>query len=67
MTDSNLILDKTGTILIGVEDRTITSIDIPDSVTEIGYWAFLGCTSLQSVDIPNSVTEIEVRAFKDCI
>ena len=39
---------------------------IPDGVTEIGWGAFKGCTSLESIDIPNSVTEIGGRAFQGC-
>lgn len=45
---------------------SLTSVDIPDSVTEIGESAFRECTSLTSVDIPDSVTEIGHYAFKDC-
>ena len=66
MTDPSLILDETGTILEGVEDKSITSISIPDSVTEIGRGVFEDCTSLQIVDIPNSVTEIGDYAFYGC-
>ena len=43
-----------------------SSFTIPNSVTEIGDWAFEGCTSLQSIDIPNSVTKIKYSAFSDC-
>ena len=32
---------------------------IPEGVTEIGWSAFVGCTSLTSIDIPESVTSIE--------
>ena len=39
---------------------------IPDSVTTIGEWAFLGCDSLTSVTIGNGVSEIGMAAFKRC-
>ena len=45
---------------------SLTSVTIPDSVTEIKYSAFNGCTSLTSITIPNSVTEIGKSAFYDC-
>ena len=41
-------------------------MEIPNSVTEIGTYAFYGCTSLTSVEIPNSVTEIGTYAFYGC-
>jgi hypothetical protein len=40
----------------------ITSIDIPDTVTSIGYGAFRD-TNLTSVTIPDSVTSIDTYAF----
>ena len=46
--------------------KSTTSVTIPDSVTEIGDYAFYGCTSLTSVSIPNSVTLIGSRAFFGC-
>ena len=39
---------------------------IPNSVTSIGNYAFLFCSSLTSVVIPDSVTSIGVNAFYDC-
>ena len=44
----------------------LTSVTIPNSVTEIGSSAFSGCTGLTSVTIPNSVTEIGSSAFSGC-
>ena len=44
----------------------LTSVDIPDSVTEIGNSAFAYCTSLTSVTIGDSVTTIECYAFSGC-
>ena len=45
---------------------SLTSVTIPNSVTEIGWRAFEGCTSLTSVTIPNSVTWIASQAFDGC-
>ena len=44
----------------------MTSVNIPSGVTEIGWRAFEGCTSLKSVNIPSSVTEIGEYAFHGC-
>ena len=45
----------------------LTSIDIPDGVTEIWGYAFSNCSGLTSIDIPNSVTSIGDWAFSACI
>ena len=44
----------------------LVSIEIPDSVTAIGYQAFYNCSSLTSVTIPDSVTGIGDDAFYNC-
>ena len=44
----------------------ITTYNIPDSVTSIGYYAFHECSGLTSVTIPDSVTEIGLEAFWNC-
>ena len=44
----------------------VTDLVIPDTVTKIKDYAFVGCTSLTSITIPDSVTSIEVCAFAGC-
>ena len=46
--------------------RSLTSLVIPDSVTNIGDYAFSGCRSLTNIVIPNSVTSIGDNAFEYC-
>ena len=45
---------------------TITSIEVPDSVTSIGEMAFLGRTSLKSVKLSTGVAKIDKNAFGSC-
>ena len=45
---------------------SLTSINIPNSVTSFGNHTFYGCSSLVSVNIPNSVTTIGHEAFALC-
>ena len=46
--------------------KTDKSYNIPSCVTNVGGWAFDGCTSLTSITIPDSVTEIDWSAFEGC-
>ena len=56
-----IIETATNTLIVGCQ----TSF-IPNSVTNIGKYAFWGCSSLTSIIIPNSVTSIGDNAFSYC-
>ena len=56
-----IIQTNNNTLIIGCKNT-----HIPNSVTEIGYYAFYYCSGLTSVTIPNSVTEIGKEAFTGC-
>ena len=47
--------------------NSLTSINIPDSVTTIGNHAFHNCKSLTSINISNGVMSIGDNAFEGCV
>ncbi len=58
----NAIIDtESNTLITGCKNTSI-----PNGVTSIGFFAFLGCTDLTAITIPNGVTSIEVGAFGNC-
>lgn len=62
-----VLFNKNKTSLVCCPDSKVGNYAIPDSVTNIGEWAFLGCGNLTSVMIPDSVTSIAGAAFQDCV
>lgn len=69
------LTEITGAMLQGVTqiadrtfyyNNTLESVVIPDSVKEIGKYAFASCTNLKSVTMGNGMKKINERAFGDC-
>lgn len=55
---------KIGTLAF--QAQKLTSVTLPNTLKEIGYNAFDGCTGLKTMTIPNSVEIIKSSAFEDC-
>ena len=49
-----------------LNNKLVTELIIPDSVTSIGEYAFLGCNSLTSVVIGDNVASVSNSAFNNC-
>jgi len=64
-TDNGRCLIKDN-VIISYANASGAEYTIPDSVTKIGDWVFIGCTSLTSVTISDSVTSIGKYAFNSC-
>lgn len=45
----------------------ITSVTLPEGITEIGGYAFSGCKSLRRISFPDSLTDIDGNAFYMCL
>lgn len=57
--------------VVGIDEgafkgTNITSVTIPESVTEIGEEAFMDCTDLKEVNFAGSTAYLGERAFKNC-
>ena len=48
------------------ENQPVTSVNIPNSVTNIGFRAFERCGRLSIITIPNSVKKVGDHAFREC-
>jgi hypothetical protein len=64
--EDGVLFDKNKTTLIHYPAEKTGPYAIPDSVTDIGVWAFANCKSLTSIIIPDSVINIVAWAFANC-
>lgn len=46
--------------------NTQTSITLPQTITNIGFGAFYGCSNLTSINLPEGITSIGSNAFYKC-
>ena len=49
-----------------INNKEITSIEIPSNVTTLGNYVFQGCSGLTSLTLPAGITEIGESAFYGC-
>ena len=50
-----------------IDNESLTTIILPDTIETIGNFAFKNCTSLKDFDFPQNLTKIDKCAFKGCI
>lgn len=49
-----------------IDNKTLQSVKLPDTITDIGDQAFAHCVKILSIEIPDSVTEIKTGTFGGC-
>ena len=53
-------------ISVGLIEKSIVELEIPEGTTLISHHCFLACGNLEFVTIPNSVISIDQSAFEMC-
>lgn len=66
LTDNAVLYDTTKWVGAFENCTSIKTINLPDSVTNIGNEAFYNCSNLTDITIPDGVTSIGYNAFKSC-
>lgn len=56
----------TVTSIDGFNTKPVELIDLPDTLTEFGEYAFKDCTSLSNAEVPVNVSKIGNGAFANC-
>lgn len=47
-------------------DKNLTKICLPNSLTDLGAWAFYGCTGLEDLTLSSGLREIQDATFEYC-
>ena len=65
----NIVLDYPSEItsVIATDNKALTAITIPNTMTKINGSAFKNCYYLTNINIPNTITEIYPQAFRDSL
>lgn len=65
--EDGIIYNKNKTILIRCLPGKNTKVEIPNTVTEIEEYAFMGCSKLKgTLTVPGSIKKISEHAFERC-
>jgi hypothetical protein len=48
------------------ENSSVKQVDLPETITEIGDFAFMHCTSLNTLNLPDGITRFGNDAFYNC-
>ncbi|MDR1602695.1 MAG: leucine-rich repeat protein [Tannerella sp.] len=65
--DGGVLFNKNKTVLVQYPTgASATAYTIPNSVTDIGAWAFSNCSNLSSITFPTGLTGIGRGAFAHC-
>ena len=66
LTKGHPYIDVSCGIKYYINDKEITSIEIPSNVTTLGNYVFQGCRGLTSLNLPDGITWIGRYAFRGC-
>ena len=44
----------------------LTELNLPESVTEIGQYAFMGCNNLKQINLTDNITKLGDHVFASC-
>ena len=44
----------------------LEAAELPNTITDIGQYAFGYCTKLSNIDLPNNITELKQHTFENC-
>ena len=61
-----LKISEDGKTVLGVYDKKISSVVIPDSIETIEGFAFSDCSLLKKIELPKNLKSIGYHAFSNC-